>query len=232
MIWVDSPYPAGTVAIVMGELGRFTAFEMSLDQLQVPRGTALVRLQGPSVARNRNEVVAKHLRGEWVCFFDDDQVIPGDTLMKLLSHDLPIVGALYSTKRPPFYPLAFDNFDDAQRKFIPYSWTEMFSGPRLRQVAAAGTGGMLIRKTVTDAIEAPWFHWGEFSDDMFFCLKAGAAGFPIHVDAQAPIGHTTTINIWPGSQQAGALLQLDWLKLQLADDSPRAAASRIVIPGR
>jgi hypothetical protein len=106
VIFVDSQHPPGTIGIVRGELARYTDFEDSLDLLQVPRGTRAVRLKGPSVARNRNAVV-EQMHGEWVAFFDDDHVVPRDTVMKLLSHNQPIVGALYSAKRPPFYPRAF-----------------------------------------------------------------------------------------------------------------------------
>ena len=204
---------------------------MSLDQLQVPRGTALVRLKGPSVARNRNKIIEDHFLGDWACFIDDDQIVPANTLLNLLFNDRPIVGALYSSKRPPFYPMAFQKFDAATQLWVPYTWTALRNGPSVRLVAGAGTGGMLIRRDVFDHIPKPWFHWGEFSDDLYFCQKATAAGYPIYVDTQTPIGHTTTINIWPGVQRPGARLQLDWLNVEIADDSVGAAAPRVELTG-
>ena len=102
----------------------------------------------------------------------------------------------------------------------PFTWTELSEAPRLRACLGTGTGGMLIRKAVFDKVPAPWFHWGEFSDDLFFCKKASAYGFPIYVDLDTPIGHTTIMNVWPGSKPDVAVeIEIDWLRLGLADDS-------------
>ena len=216
MIYVQSPHPPGTVAVVTGELARYVDFEIGMDALQVPSGSAIVRIKGSSVSRNRNQIVEKYLHGEWVCFIDDDQIVPADTLLRLLSHGKPIVGALYSTKHVPFSPVALRAFDEKTRHYVPYQWREMKG---LVPVRAAGTGGMLIRRSVFDLLgPPPWFHAQEFTDDIYFCNKAHDAGIEMYVDADARIGHTTTMNVWPDATHTGVHLEVDWLRIEIPDD--------------
>jgi len=40
-------------------------------------------------------------------WFDTDHVLPYDVIVKLLSHDLPIVSGVYYLKRPPFFPIVY-----------------------------------------------------------------------------------------------------------------------------
>lgn len=218
MIWVESPHRPGTIAIARGELARFTDFEDSLDQVQVPRGTKIKRLKGASVSKNRNSLVSDHMEGDWICFIDDDQVIPDDTVLKLLSHEVAIVGALYSTKMPPFAPTAHK---ERRRDgiYVPWTWTELAKQPRLVPCAATGTGAMLIRRQVFESVGFPWFVAMDHTDDVFFCQKATKKGWQVYMDREAPIGHTTTVNVWPALAAPGIRLQMNWLQVQLRDDA-------------
>lgn len=235
MIPVDSGHPGGTIAVVTGELMRYTDFVGSMDTLRAPRNTAIARVNGPSVARNRNDIVHHMFHGEWVCFLDDDQVVKPDTLMRLLSHEKDIVGSLYSTKRPPFVPIVFK--DTGQYEFDNYAWRDLPpDGGLFGPVRATGTGGMLIRRKVFETIPAPWFNAMEFTDDLFFCEKARAHGFDIFVDLDAPIGHTTSCNVWPAHQGRlwGVNVNLMELSVSMIDDGAEPAAAdppRIIIPG-
>ena len=66
------------------------------------------------------------------------------------------------------------------------------------QVAACGTGMMLIDMRVFDRLEKPYFddvykardHCDlKFTQDVTFCLKAGGAGVPVYVNWDCPAGH-------------------------------------------
>ncbi len=218
MIYVDSKYPPGTIAIARGELARYTDFEDSLDRVCVPNGTDIVRAKGASVARNRNTLVSDHFRvGSWLCFIDDDQVIPPDTILKLLSHHKPIVGALYSSKAPPYVSMAMKSHRE-DGKYVPWLWRELASLPRLQECAATGTGCMVIQRDVFKKMTYPWFHAAEYSDDLYFCEGAIKAGFKVYVDQAAVIGHTTTHNVWPDLSVPGVKLQMSWFEVQLPDD--------------
>lgn len=234
MIHVNSPFPPGLVAIAQGDLGRYVAFEQSMDALRVPKGTVKVRKTGPSVARNRNKLVEQYLKPpfEWICFVDDDQVIPPDTIHHLLMHAKPIVGALYSSRRPPFYPVVMARREGAH--WYPHTWTELSKGQRLRQVVGAGTGCMLIRAEVFTRVPKPWFHATEWTDDLHFCDAATRAGVPIFIDTHAVIGHVSTHNVYPdlrGPGGAGVTIAIDDLLINLSDDSGAAAPGVEVTPG-
>jgi hypothetical protein len=219
VIFVPSNYPPGTVAIARGELARYTDFEDSLDRVQVPVGTDIVRAKGSSVARNRNNIVSDHFKvGEWLCFIDDDQVIPPDTILKLLSHNKPIVGALYSSKQPPYVSMSFKSRRE-DGKYIPWLWKELASLPRLQPCAATGTGCMVIQRSVFAKLTSPFFHAAEYTDDLYFCQNAIQAGFTPYVDQEAVIGHTTTHNVWPDLSVPGARLEMMWFNVQIPDDS-------------
>jgi hypothetical protein len=74
---------------------------------------------------------------------------------------------------------------------------------QLVRVSATGTGFLLIHRTVLEKVRdtskdiaAPWFREmpvGEplslMGEDMTFCLRAGAAGIPVHVHTGVQVGH-------------------------------------------
>jgi GT2 family glycosyltransferase len=209
-----------------------------MDALKAPRGTAIARVNGPSVARNRNDVIARGLTvGEWVCYIDDDQPVHEDFLLSLLSRDKDIIGALYSTKRPPFVPIVFKT-ETPDDEFTNCQWSD-FRGKTgvYGPVVACGTGGMLIRRRVFDAIKPPWFNAMEFTDDLYFCRKARKHGFQIFVDLDAKIGHTSTHTVWPVTQNGeyGVNVAIDTLHVVILDDGAEEPAAadppRIILPG-
>ena len=51
---------------------------------------------------------ALDLGTEWVWFIDDDMLFAPDHLLRLLSHDVPIIPSLYCTRQEPFSALAYD----------------------------------------------------------------------------------------------------------------------------
>ncbi len=62
--------------------------------LQKPAGTVMTKINSANVDVARNQIVAK-LEKDWLFFMDDDQIFPPESLMRLLSWDLPIVSGLY-----------------------------------------------------------------------------------------------------------------------------------------
>lgn len=86
---------------------------------------------------------------------------------------------------------------------------------------------MLIRREVLEAVEPPWFEYGDRSEDIMFCEKAKAAGFEIYCDLSARLGHITTAVVWPaineGKWAAGFTIGRDlnlFVPLEQAGTSP------------
>lgn len=187
------------MGIIADSTSRYTEFTECLLGLttRMPVNTQVRFKVGPDRGVSRDWLVADSLeRGsEWILFLDDDHSFPPTLLMQLLSHDQPIVASLYLQRKNPFNPIAFASRDEGM-----YTPIDLHGLPAtgLVPVVGVGAGGMLIRSEVFYEIPAPWFlHTDEQSEDLHFCSKAIAAGFPLFVDLEARLGHITPINVVP-----------------------------------
>jgi Glycosyl transferase family 2 len=186
-------FPPGTIAMLAGDPPRSLAFWFSFLDLfvRLPPGKVNLKVYvGSDVAQLRNDA-AREAEGDWLWFIDDDHAFDPGILWQLIGRGVDIVQPLCLRRVKPFLPVA-TSLDGNPLRIADYGPAE------LAEVMFAGTSGMLIRKKVLDAIEEPWFvlENGQ-SEDVGFCKKATAAGFKIHVDMSAPLGHTTTAILWP-----------------------------------
>jgi hypothetical protein len=234
---LDDQRVTGTIAIPAGRLGRHAHFEHSLRRLTKPDGTVIDWEFGPAVAENRNALVRCALeRGsKWILFLDDDHVFASDLLTRLLARRVPVVAALCVRRDPDYGPLVYSH----RIPYAPHRKGRLFvryvlqsHGPdELLAVHAAGTGAMLIRCQVLEAVPAPWFEQGsdlprqhvlsDASDDFVFCERAHETGFPVYVDLGTRLGHLFTAVVkgrgevlaasWPvWSQSDGWQSCIDW----------------------
>ena len=189
---------SGSIGLVATDLGRYTIFTKCLVYMQAPVNTDIQWCVGTDFANNRNTLAQQAIeRGsEWLLYLDDDHAFAPDHLMRLLSHEKPIVASLYTARSRPFRPIAYDWISD-EKGWEPI---DLKGQPEdaLVEVDGAGTGGMLIRSEVFHEIPFPWFEKTTIgSEDLEFCKKARAHGFTVHVDLGATMGHMTTASIWP-----------------------------------
>ncbi len=192
-------------------------FDSYLNMVQ-PKGTQTLRLTGVRTDLARNQIVEATLKtkAQWLFFMDSDMDFPSRALIRLLRHDVDIVGGLYFLREPPFNPVAYRVDEQASREKGGhyYSWIAQEvldylnehrhdapvtgsgcreipkDGKELRQVDGIGTGCMLIRRRVLEKVPPPWFSYSEGgSEDLFFCRRAIEAGFKVHVDLGVICGH-------------------------------------------
>lgn len=225
-------HPPGTIAIPCGELGRFSAFTYSMGCLQYPVGTTISMMQSLSIPRNLNEIVRDALAKSatrWVHLQADDHVFEPELLIKLLNRlfvdDVDVVVPLILRRRPPFAPvlfkraldsvedLALRSTDDLRKRGIeyePFAYDEL-PASGLLPVYAAGTGGMTIKREVFERIAEMQGHdmWFEYrageaiAEDVDFCKKIREAGFRIHADMEARMGHIGLYQVWPALDDEG-----------------------------
>lgn len=198
---------AGTIVIPLGDMLRYPDFFMDYSALDAPEGTEVSIYRSASVVSNLNESLA-HLprEHEWVWFITDDHVFPRDILKRLLAHEADVVVPLCTRRTPPYSLLVMreesELYDERMEKsypaYLPYSLDEVpdesFTCP------AAGTGGMLVRRPVLDAIGYPWFESSDgvyLNEDFEFCRKIKAAGFEILCDPHIYLGHIGQVHVWP-----------------------------------
>ena len=164
-------------------------FAMSLAMLCMSPGAevALLNSRSSLIPLGRNQCVgaAQIMKATHLLFLDTDMIFPADTLGRLLAHDKDIVGASYSKRLPPFYPLTVT--EENEHVFIT-------SG--LRRVKLMPTGCLLIRLSIFDALTKPYFNLVAEGDqlrgeDYYFCEKARAAGLTLWCDGDLSLqlGH-------------------------------------------
>lgn len=206
----QSPFPPGLVIIVSADLARFTQFNQCLLNLLVPEGTEWSWAAGTSIESNRN-VALSHMKKEaqWVYTIDDDHSFKPDTLMRLLNRmysidEIDILQGLCMTRKAPFQPYAYmrdPDFHEWGTRYISAHWSDIpITG--VSEWDACGTGGMLIRRRVIDAMAFPWFEAGKtakdhIGEDLYFCTKAKELGYRVWVDSDVRTGHMTIHTNWP-----------------------------------
>lgn len=193
----------GTVAILSSEVPRSAAFCQAFTRLQLPPETHVEWITGgPNIAHNRNLAV-QAMQGDWLWMLDDDMLMPPDTLLKLLAHQVPIVAPFCLKRVPPYMPVFMVKTEKG------YAVPQLTPEDRgLKAVSACGTAGMLIRADVIKALPFPLFEVGRLhtvrlDEDFSFCLKSAAAGFQAHVDLDTPMGHLAPFAIWPAKNAEG-----------------------------
>lgn len=214
---------SGVVGVAANDSGRYTFFAAALTALQTPVNTAVMWAIGSDRIVGRNRLVQQSLEigSEWLWFLDDDHVFPPDLLLRLLAHDQPVVAALYLQRQVPFAPVAYSHREGD--KYVPLVLPDLEPDACV-EVRAAGTGGMLIRSEVFRAVSEPWFEHGAASEDLIFCEKARAAGFTIHCDLAARLGHLTSTIVWPtivDERWAVGFTVADKLGLHVEIEKPR-----------
>lgn len=172
--------------------------KVSVDLLDwvrtLPPDVALEKPQGgPQIARMRNLGAAKALNGPWVLFVDADVIPRADDLPMLLSRDQALIGAVCCRRYPPWELTAVkDGWTNAK----DITRVSLASLPRtgILKVSAVGTGFLLVRRSVFEAVRFPWFKCGQIRQDLLledtgFCLEAGKAGIPTYLDCEVRVGH-------------------------------------------
>lgn len=199
--------------------GQFMLSMLNLNSERGGRISEMIRIGGSLLSRQRNELVATFLadsKADWLFFIDSDETITPQAFDKICDaahdKDRPIVAGLYfgafpGDLHPRPVPMilrrndrgSFDAIDD-------------FPDDGIIPVDAAGTGALLIHRSVLEAMRAAsnesavgvheagrwcWFKdmpiGGEWvGEDIYFCLRAQDLGFPIVAATGARLGHHKT----------------------------------------
>jgi hypothetical protein len=198
----------GVIGISTGEQARYALFYDDLTQVKRPEGTVVIHSTAPLVNECRNKIAeeALTLGAEWVWYVDDDHAFHSDTLMRLIARDVDIVSGLYISRTSPFKPIFYEEEQD--------EWLVMKKGlgsqdVGLKPVLAVGAGCLLVRTRVLKEMEPPYFRFtqseraGIIGEDINFCRRARDLGFSIYCDLDAPVGHKTTITLYPHQTSVG-----------------------------
>jgi GT2 family glycosyltransferase len=165
---------------------------------------------GPNISTARNMIVREFLDGQlapWLLMVDTDMVFAPTALDRLVAAadptDRPVVGALcYSQNHEGGDPFAtmyeVTEPEPGRPRFVRYTqWPE----DACMRVTATGAAFLLMHRTALERVRdsagdaaAPWFRetpvgGALMGEDMTFCLRAAAAGVPVHVYTGVQVGH-------------------------------------------
>jgi GT2 family glycosyltransferase len=178
--------------------------------------TVLALESGPNISTARNLLVNNFLEDypdvPWLFMCDTDMWFPADTVTRLIAAadpaERPVVGGLcfhgnasggaphatmYELIEPEPGKLAFRRHTD---------WPE----DAVVRVSGTGAACLLMHRDALETVRkssrdeaAPWFRESAIGaplslmgEDLTFCLRAGAAGVPIHVATGVKVGHMKT----------------------------------------
>lgn len=139
-------------------------------------------LPGHFIGDQRNFLVARSLEqgAEWLFWIDSDQVFPHDTLTRLLSRNVDIVGPNVARRSSPVGPTAGRLADGGSRMVPVWTSPEQARANELEEVDGLGLGICLVSRRVFETVPRPWFD--NRNEDYLFCAKAKLAGFKVYCD--------------------------------------------------
>jgi hypothetical protein len=145
---------------------------------------------GPYIHENRKQLVKKaQAWGATHIFFLDTDMNPDpEVIEKLLVYNCDIVGVNYHTKTVPTFSVV--KYQDTTGKTISTTVPTEF-----HECYALGTGCLLIKMSVFDKIEKPWFFYeprdedDDMGEDVWFCRQAQRAGIKSYCDPTIRVGH-------------------------------------------
>jgi hypothetical protein len=208
-------HPGDVNAAFHESLFDLLVYDMAFHRRIVDGGGRLAQQASANLAGPRNDVVRHflaHSEADWLWLVDTDMVFLPDTVERLLEfadpEKAPIVGGLcFSIDRGVMFPTLYGlvGEEDSPQVIRFHEWPpdSMF------QVAATGTGCVIIHRTVFERIRDfvhpatgqvgfnsayPWFQETAHDnrpvgEDVTFCWRAGIAEIPVYVNTAVHIGH-------------------------------------------
>lgn len=197
-------YPPGTIVVPNAGYFRHTTFVRDLFALHKPNGTRVAFPSSGLVTQNLNRALLE-LHGDWAWLQADDHTFKPDLLFRLLDHDADIVAPLCVRRSAPHHLVIGKETtvedEPTGRTYPAYDAMALADVPdEPFTVEIAGTGGMLIRRHVLEAVGFPYFESTDglyLNEDIEFSRKARAAGLQILVDPNAHLGHICSVPVWP-----------------------------------
>jgi hypothetical protein len=181
----DRPVPSEVVASYAAVYGRGLTDGTVCGQIVLGDTYA-------DVARNLCVTYAMDMPGAThIMWFDSDQVMPSDTVARLMTHRQRIVGGLYHQRVPPFRPVAYDFLDDTgygmNMLVLPDDPTGMWH--------VDGLGCTLVELSVyhelAEAMGNP--NWHQLSpghgEDVYFFRRVAQLKVDVWLDADVRAGH-------------------------------------------
>lgn len=173
-------------------------FAESLATLQIEGEGKVAFFVGSLVYESRNSLVKKALAmdADYILWIDSDMVFEPDLQKRLLADiketGADMVTALCFRRRPPFTPCLFKKAGvkdgvGYHEEYPDYPKDSLF------EIEGCGFGAVMMKTDLLLDIAAQsgnWFEpFGQFGEDIAFCVRMRQAGGRIFADSRVKVGH-------------------------------------------
>lgn len=150
--WEQDPHRTVLVAVLSVDIVS-TKWALGLKRLQIPG--QIITLAGMPYDMSRNVACEQALQNgfKYLYFLDSDVIPPPDTIHRLISHNLPIVGGTYFRRSPPAgVPVAMraTTYPDGNKGF---QWVTQLPPTGLVPVDVMGAGCLLLRRDLLQKVQ-------------------------------------------------------------------------------
>jgi hypothetical protein len=133
--------------------------------------------------RERLALEAQNIGAEYMLWLDSDMTFPATTALRLLAHNENVVAANYIRRQLPAKGVAYKTIG-AWEEPLPFEIQD-----DLVPVEGVGMGCMLVKTSILQEIEQPWFEFkwtpesnDHLGEDMMFCQKMAEQGYQVKID--------------------------------------------------
>lgn len=131
---------------------------------------------------------------DYLWMIDDDMICPPDLFELLVRHDVDVVAPLAFMRFFPHKPVIYnvaEGYDVVSKQHYYQNYlVDRYPKNQLVECDAVGFGSVLIKTSILEKIQKPWFMVMTGSgEDVHFCHQAKAAGFRIFMDTATKLGH-------------------------------------------
>jgi len=128
-----------------------------------------------SIDNMRNFCARAAIEGDfdYLWFIDDDVCIAPDALRILMQLDSDVAAGITLVRGYPFEPMLFSFAKGRKSPHVREYEKLVQKDGSIRKLDAVGCSCCLIRVSVLEKMEEPWFHTGPgYTEDVFFCQRA------------------------------------------------------------
>ena len=133
--------------------------------------------------RERLALEAQNIGAEYMLWLDSDMTFPATTALRLLAHNEDVVAANYMRIQLPAKGVAYETIGEWEDP-LPFEIRD-----ELVPVEGVGMGCMLVKTSILQEIEQPWFEFkwtpesnDHLGEDMMFCQKMAGQGYQVKID--------------------------------------------------
>jgi hypothetical protein len=110
---------------------------------------------------------------DYLCFVDDDVIVPPGSITQLIEADQDIVAAWTIIRGHPFENMFFDKHPDNNGSLVNVKTADLDMTQLVRPVAAVGFSYVLIKVSHLKKVNPPYFITGAYNtEDIYFCMKS------------------------------------------------------------